>query len=447
MAQKGAGMMSGWKTMLFSDAVEINPSVTLERGKTYPFVSMQAVTPEDHWVVPSETREYTGGGTKFIHGDTLMARITPSLEHGKIVRYSGVGQYKQGFGSTEFIVLRGKEGITNNNFVYYLVKSPRVHQYAISQMTGTSGRQRVPTESLSFLEVDIPPLPEQRAIAHILGTLDDKIELNRRQSETLEAMARALFQAWFVDFEPVRAKMNPPSPRGSPTGVLREGAGGEGIYALFPDRLVESELGPIPDGWKISPLDEIATYLNGIAWQKYKAQPGASSLPVIKIRELRDGRTSDTSDRAVLDVSKEYWIDDGDVIFSWSGSLLVKIWCGGQGILNQHLFKVTSEKFPKWFFYWWTQEHLERFQRIAADKATTMGHIKREHLNETKALIPSDGLLQRMSNIMTPLLEQHVVLSRQANVLTALRDTLLPKLISGQVRVADAERFLQERGL
>jgi type I restriction enzyme S subunit len=209
-------------------------------------------------------------------------------------------------------------------------------------------------------DVDVPSLPEQRAIAATLGALDDKIELNRRMNETLEAMARALFRDWFVDFGPTRAKMAGTTPYLSPD-----------LWSLFPDRLDDEGK---PEGWQEKPLDEIANFLNGLALQKFPGENEANSLPVIKIAELRNGITA-KSNRASRKVPSQYVIQDSDFLFSWSGSLLAKFWTGGEGALNQHLFKVSSDRYPAWFFSEWVQHHLEEFQLIAASKATTMGHF------------------------------------------------------------------------
>jgi len=134
-------------------------------------------------------------------------------------------------------------------------------------------------------------------------------------------------------------------------------------------------------------------------------------------------------------------------LFSWSGSLLVDIWCQGQGVLNQHVFKVTSEDFPKWFYFYWTSYHLNGFQRIAADKATTMGHIKRRHLTDAKVLVPSATLLDSMTEFIDPLMKQRINNELQKQTLAALRNTLLPKLISGELRVPDAEKFIEGVGV
>lgn len=275
-------------------------------------------------------------------------------------------------------------------------------------------------------ELTIPPLPEQRAIAHILGTLDDKIELNRRRNQTLEAMARALFKDWFVDFGPVRAKMEG-----------REAYLPVDFWQLFPDRLDDEGK---PEGWSARPLDEIADFLNGLALQKFPASDPHNSLPAIKIAELRNG-VSAKSDRASRTVPAKYIIQDGDFLFSWSGSLLAKFWTEGEGALNQHLFKVTSERYPMWFVSHWVHHHLDEFQAIAASKATTMGHIQRGHLKAAMTLCPSGDALERLGVAMAPLVEQSIHNELESRRLAQLRDTLLPKLLSGELRIAEVERF------
>ena len=272
------------------------------------------------------------------------------------------------------------------------------------------------------------PVPERKAQEFIGDTyfaLSAKIDVNRRMNATLEAMARALFQSWFVDFEHVRAKLD----GRKPAGLDAETA------ALFPAAFQDSPLGPIPKGWEVRSLDKIAEYLNGLALQKYPVGEGPA-LPVVKIAQLRRGDTAD-ADQCSADLPPEYIVQDGDVLFSWSGSLEVELWCGGRGALNQHLFKVTSQEFPKWFYYLWTLYHLDEFRLIAAGKATTMGHIQRGHLTAAKALVPPRPLLEAMTRIMSPLID-HIVANRiQSRTLAALRDALLPKLLSGCFNMGD----------
>jgi type I restriction enzyme S subunit len=281
----------------------------------------------------------------------------------------------------------------------------------------------------------LPSLQEQKAIAHILGTLDDKIELNRKTNETLEAIAKALFKSWFVDFDPIRAKVE-----GRPTGLPSE------ISDLFPDSFEESELGEIPSGWEVKELDEVAHFLNGLALQKFPPEDGAATLPVIKIAQLKKGDSIGTV-RCSTAVPSDYVVRDGDVLFSWSGSLAVDIWCGGDGALNQHLFKVTSKTHDKWFFLQWIKHHLPEFQEIAQGKATTMGHIQRHHLSEAKALIPTPSLLAAMDSVFSPLLDRAFGLRKQSKHLAITRDAFLPKLISGEIRIPDAEKMLEEVGV
>jgi type I restriction enzyme S subunit len=259
------------------------------------------------------------------------------------------------------------------------------------------------------------------------STCSTRIALLRETNATLEAIAQALFKSWFVDFDPVRAKSQ---------GLVPAGMD-EATAALFPDSFEELALGLVPKGWKIRALDEIATYLNGLALQKFPPSDD-SWLPVIKIAQLRKGDTVG-ADRAGRNLKPEYIIQNGDVLFSWSGSLEVEVWCGGEGALNQHLFKVTSKDFPKWFYLHWTRHHLDHFRQIAASKATTMGHIQRAHLSEAKVLVPPAALLGAMDAYFAPLLARTVQNELQAQTLAALRDTLLPRLISGQLRLPGTE--------
>ncbi|WP_207796476.1 restriction endonuclease subunit S [Pseudohalioglobus lutimaris] len=313
-----------------------------------------------------------------------------------------------------------------DDFLPYLLLGNKHRLLSRVDLAG-HGTGRLNSDELKALTIGLPTEPEQRAIAYILGTLDDKIELNRRRNQTLEAMARALFKDWFVDFGPVRAKMEGREPY-----LPAE------LWQLFPDRLDDEGK---PEGWEMQPLDEIAAFLNGLALQKFPATDPDDNFPVIKIAELRNG-VSAKSGRASLDVPDKYIIKDGDFLFSWSGSLLAKFWTEGKGALNQHLFKVTSERYPMWFVSHWVYHHLETFQAIAASKATTMGHIQRGHLKATVTLCPPDIVLERLGVVMAPLVEQAIHNQLESRNLAQLRDTLLPKLISGALRIADAEKFL-----
>jgi type I restriction enzyme S subunit len=324
------------------------------------------------------------------------------------------------------------EGI-NPTFFFYLLRYLRPSFVGIARNKQTTGLGHVTKYDLENIEAAYPDLTEQRAIAHILGTLDDKIELNRRMNETLEAIARALFTSWFVDFDPVRAKAEGRDP-GLPTHIAD----------LFPDSFEDSELGEVPKAWGVRGLDGIARFLNGLALQKYPPKDGRSLL-VIKIAQLRAGNTAG-ADAASADLDPDYVVQDGDVLFSWSGSLECMLWTGGQGALNQHLFKATSAEFPKWFYYLWIHQHLADFRHIAAGKATTMGHIQRHHLSDAKVVVPGTDTLQAVGSALSPLIQRVITTRTESRTLAALRDALLPKLISGELRLKDAERILEIAG-
>lgn len=310
-------------------------------------------------------------------------------------------------------------------FVYYLLRSQAFAEF----LAGSTIQTGVPHINLTMLRewrVRTPELPLQRRISAVMGALDDKIELNSRMAETLEAMARALFKSWFVDFDPVRAKAE-----GRPTGLPDDSA------ALFPDRFSDDGL---PEGWDRRPLSSLAHFLNGLALQKYPAAGAEHSLPVIKIAEMTGGPTS-KSDRASLAVPTAYHVNDGDHLFAWSGSLGHCQWTHGPGALNQHLFKVTpNEGIPGWFVYEAVELHMEEFRSIASDKAVTMGHIQRKHLDAALVATPSNEVLGKLSALIAPIESRFLATALESRTLAALRDALLPKLISGELRVADAEQ-------
>ena len=163
---------------------------------------------------------------------------------------------------------------------------------------------------------------------------------------------------------------------------------------------------------------------------------------MIKIAQLRAG-TTEGADRASADLEPAYIVQNGDVLFSWSGSLECVLWAAGPGALNQHLFKVTSEQYPQWLCYLGVHHHLEDFRHIAAGKATTMGHIQRHHLSDAKLATPSNALLRAMDGVFAPIVESTWRRAVEARTLAALRDTPLPKLLSGELRLRAANEFLQ----
>ena len=436
-------MAGEWRELPFSEAVLVNPPVRLERGSRYPFVDMGALSPGSRCAYATEEREFSGGGSRFQHGDTLMARITPCLENGKIARFCAHEGSGVGHGSTEFIVIRGRPDITDTDFAYYLTKWEEVRGYAIGQMTGTSGRQRVPTDSLDYLVVPVPPLPEQRAIAHILGTLDDKIELNRRMSETLEAMAQALFKAWFVDFEPVRAKMEGRWQRGQSLPGLPAH-----LYDLFPDRLVDSELGEIPEGWEVQPLSELLTIIGGgtpktsvkeywdgdIPWFSVVDTPPASDVFVVS--------TEKTITSQGLAGSSARLIPKGTTIISARGTVGNLAIAGREMAFNQSCYGLRGTGYAGDYFVYLTAKKM-------VDQLKSMAHgsvfstITRQTFEAIQRPVPQATVLTAFEGLVAAWFEAILANVEESRTLAHLRDTLLPRLISGELRVRDAERFLE----
>ena len=325
--------------------------------------------------------------------------------------------------NTSVIRMRPRNSRLDRGYLRYFLLSNYYQDQIVSFATGSAQLNYGPSH-LRQMFIVAPPESEQRAIAAVLDALDDKIEQNRRTARVLERLARAIFRAWFVDFEPVHAKAA--GATGLPS-MPRE------VFDALPTRFVDSEIGLVPEGWEVKAVATIATFLNGLALQKYPPRGDREDLPVIKIAQLRKGSTEGAA-WANGDVPDQYVIDDRDLLFSWSGTLEAEFWFGGTGALNQHLFKVTSSDFPIWFCFQWIREHLPWFRTVAASRATTMGHIKRGHLKEAQVVVPTADVLRGANGVIGPLYDLHAQLMGESRRLAGTRDYLLPKLLSGEVR-------------
>lgn len=417
-------MAGEWAEERFGNLVQfVSDKCQVKEVSVENYISTENMVPNFGGITLASGVPLAGSVTKFSVGDTLFSNIRTYFKKVWQAQFDG-------YCSNDVLVFRSaNEEVLAQDYLHHICRWERFTELSVRTSKGAK-MPRGDKGALADFKFLLPPINEQRAIAHILGTLDDKIELNRKQNETLEAMARALFKAWFVDFELVRAKMEGRWQRGQSLPGLPAH-----LYDLFPDRLVESELGEVPEGWEMCSLDSIANYLNGLALQKFPPESEEEFLPVIKIAQLRAGNTNG-ADRASARIRPEYVVADGDVLFSWSGSLEVEVWNGGPGALNQHLFKVTSDKVPKWFYFFATRHHLPAFRAIAAGKATTMGHIQRKHLTDARIAVAPQERMQEFDAVISPLFEQFVRNSQQSRTLAQLRDTLLPKLISGELRVS-----------
>ena len=287
-------------------------------------------------------------------------------------------------------------GEVENEFIFYWLLSQKDYLMAKVGVTGI-GAGKFDLDFLQKLMIPIPSERERKSIVGFASSISEKIRCNAKVNDNLYAQVKAIFSENFLDLD-------------------------------F-----------LPDGWKTGNLLDIADYLNGLAMQKYRPKDGETGLPVLKIKELRQGICDASSELCSPSIKSEYIIHDGDIIFSWSGSLLVDIWCGGTCGLNQHLFKVTSNNYDKWFYYLWTAHHLDRFIAVAADKATTMGHIKREELEKVEVIIPSKYDYKRIGASIKPLFDLIISNRIEDRKLTALRNTLLPKIMSGEIDVRDIQ--------
>ena len=283
----------------------------------------------------------------------------------------------------------------SKEFLYYFFRQEKEFYSLASKATGSASQANISTKTLEQHNFQFFDRDTCNKIVGVLLSLDEKIELNNKINKNLLEQAQTIFDQEFL------------------------------------------ALDDIPADWEQSSLLGIADYLNGLAMQKYRPTEGEQGLPVLKIQELRQGSCDANSELCSPSIKPEYIVHDGDVIFSWSGSLLVDLWCGGTCGLNQHLFKVTSKTYDKWFCYAWTNHHLQKFAAIAADMATTMGHIKREELAKAEVLIPSRSDYERIGNLLAPLYDL-VILNRIENrKLASLRDELLPQLMTGQLDVSE----------
>ena len=320
-------------------------------------------------------------------GDVLLTTAAPMGNVARLDReVIGIAQ--------RLLTLRGKKDVCDTDYLRYWLKSPCGKAALSARETGTTVTGIKQAEFRKIV-IDLPDIETQKKVVSVLLSLERKLEVNNEINKNLLDQAQAIFDQEFIALE------------------------------------------DIPADWQQSSLLGIADYLNGLAMQKYRPSEGEQGLPVLKIKELRQGTCDANSELCSPSIKPEYIVHDGDVIFSWSGSLLVDLWCGSTCGLNQHLFKVTSTTYDKWFYYTWTNHHLQKFAAIAADMATTMGHIKREELAKAEVLVPSRNDYERIGSLLAPLYDLVISNRVENRKLASLRDELLPHLMSGQIDVSE----------
>jgi type I restriction enzyme S subunit len=405
---------SGWRKVKLGEIVEINPFVKLERGKEYPYIDMADVQPFSQISRWSKLKVFNGSGAKFENGDTIFARITPCLENGKIAYISNLNE--PGFGSTEFFVMRGKKGISDSRFVYYLLITHKVRKLAEQSMIGASGRQRVEREAFEQIEIEIPEDPnEQKRIADILSAFDDKIEVNNKIIKTLETMAQEIFKEWFVRFR-------------------------------FPGwekvKFVDSELGKIPEGWEVKFLSEVFDFLEGPGIRNW--QYTTSGCRFINIRLIQDNDIDIKSANFISTEEangkyKHFHLQERDMIVSTSGTL------GRSAIVRKEhlplLLNTSVIRFrPKdkknyGFMYQFLNSIYFQNKILSMASGSAQPNFGPVHLKQIKLVVPNKDILNLFSTLIDPVYEKIIILKSENQKLAAIRDLLLPKLMRGEIRI------------
>ncbi|MCY6412060.1 restriction endonuclease subunit S [Acinetobacter sp. VNH17] len=443
------------------DIVNFNPSRPLSKGKEFPFIDMASLPINGRDVTEISHKVFNGGGAKFKNGDTLFARITPCLENGKTAKVENLPVGCIAHGSTEFIVLSAKSK-DDEDFVYYLARLPDFRSYAISRMEGTSGRQRVSWQALAEFNLRLPEKCKRKKIGEILKLLDDKIHLNNQINQTLESIAQAIFRSWFIDFNPVRAKIAAKQTgqdselaamcaiSGKNEAELEQMAKEDfaelqATAALFPDELVESELGEVPKGWFKTDLSILAD-LNVQSWTKKNCPEKVTYVDlsntkwgVIQQTEEFIFENAPSRARRVLKI--------GDTIVGTvrpaNGSYA---FIQRENLTGSTGFAVLSPKHENYaeFIYIVAtdKENIKRLAHLADGGAYPA--VSYDTVLTTPCILPIEtkdrdrilGLFHQNVNELYNLLAAK---TRENEYLVDTRDSLLPKLLSGELDVSDLQ--------
>lgn len=383
-------MKSEWTKKKLSDIADFNPRETVKKGAIAKKIPMDVLRPF-YRDIPYYVEECFSGGTKFRNGDTIMARITPCLENGKTAQVSILNDGEVGFGSTEYIVFRAKEGIADKDYLYYLVCSPEVREPAIKSMVGSSGRQRVQTDVVKNLEIDVPPLVEQEKIGSCLKAFDDKIALNDRINKNLEEQAQAIYQQMFIDTPDSNWK----------TGTLSD--------------IADITMGQSPSGSSYNEDKEGTIFFQGRAEFGFR-------FPTIRLFTTEPKRMACAND-TLMSVRAPV----GDLNVARTDC------CIGRGLAAIHS-KTNHQSFVLY-----TMFSLKKQLDVFNGEGTVFGSINRNSLNEMPILIPSEEKLDEFERIVAPM--DAAIRNNYDEIcrLEQIRDSLLPKLMSGELDVSDID--------
>ncbi len=421
--------------MKLSDLVDFNPKRPLEKGGSAPFIEMADLPEGEREAAQIGSRVFSGGGSKFANGDTLFARITPCLENGKTAKVSGLPNEMIGHGSTEFIVMSAKDKEHDEDFVYYLARHPEFRAFAKGRMEGTSGRQRVSWQALASYEIADIDKTTRKQIGDVLSSLDNCIAANRRVNATIEEMARTVFKDWFVDFGPVRAKME----GRQPPGLTPE------ISALFSDALDDEGK---PAGWGFSTLGQVTSYLNRGLSPKYVETGGVLVLNQKCIRNNTVDTAKARRHDHKLKVIDGRELQAGDILVNSTGvgtlgRVAQILHLSETTIVDSHVTVVRAS--PPISSNFLGLDLLGRQAQIEAlgEGSTGQTELSRTKLGQLRIVLPPTEIIRQFDLTTMPLRSQFSLNLIENKTLSSLRDLLLPKLISGEIGVVDAERFIE----
>lgn len=352
--------------------------------------------------------------------DILIAKDGSYLKHVFVIK----DEIEQAILSSIGILRPDLQKVYPEYLKYYLQTSS-VKETVTKKYVSGSALPRIILKNFGEIDIIFKDLNTQKKLAKVLSTLDSKIELNNRINAELEAMAKTIYDYWFVQFDFPDQNSKP-----------YKASGGKMVW----NEELKREIPDIKE-WQVGSLLEIANFDNGLACQKFRPID-SNYLRVIKIKEMNEG-FSENSELVRSNIPSKAIIENGDVLFSWSASLDVKIWTGGSGALNQHIFKVSSDKFPRSFYFFQLINYLSHFKMMAENRKTTMGHITQEHLKQSRIIIPPKEITLSLEKVLNPIIEKKIKCDIENQKLTELRDWLLPMLMNGQVKVKEAEKYIQ----
>ena len=383
--------------------------IKLFEGGTYPLVQTGDVKAANLYITKNDSyyNDFGLEQSKLWPAGTLCITIAANIAETAILSYPMCFP-------DSIVGFNANPEKSSELFVYYFFEYIKKE---IQKSASGSIQDNINIDYLSKMRIKVPEKDYQDKIVEVLSSIDKKILLNNQINQELEAMAKTLYDYWFVQFDF-------PDQNGKPY----KSSGGKMVYN--PELKRE-----IPEGWGVDSLWNIANFYNGLAMQKYRPDTNEDDyLPVIKIREMMNGFSKDT-EKARLDIPTEAVVERGDILFSWSATLEVIIWGKERGALNQHIFKVTSDTYPKSFIYFELKSYLKVFKAIAELRKTTMGHITQDHLKQAKIVVPPIEIISKLDAKLQPIMLKQQILENQNQELTQLRDWLLPMLMNGQVKV------------